>query len=113
MKRFLLALLPLSVMGHNPQNYWQQEVRYVMDIDFDAEKHQFKGEQKLVYINNSPDTIKEVFYHLYFNAFQPGSMMDIRAAHIPDPDKRIGRRIAELKNDEIGYHRVRSFKTRR
>ncbi|MEM7040429.1 MAG: M1 family peptidase, partial [Bacteroidota bacterium] len=73
--------------------YWQQQVNYVMDIDFDVEKNQFAGVQKLTYTNNSPDTLTRVFYHLYFNAFQPGSMMDVRSRTIPDPDSRVGDRI--------------------
>lgn len=72
----------------------------------DTENHQFSGTQKLVYTNNSPDTLTRVFYHLYFNAFQPGSMMDQRSEVIADPDKRIEGNIAKLKPHEIGYHKV-------
>lgn len=77
-----------------------------MDIDFDTEKHQFKGDQKLTYYNNSPDTLRQVFYHLYFNAFQSGSMMDERSRNIPDPDKRVGNRISGLGATETGYHKI-------
>ena len=83
------SLLCLHVFGQQ-KNYWQQHVDYTMDIDVDAEKYQFKGKQKLVYTNNSPDELKNVFYHLQFNAFQPGSDMDIRLQHIPDPDSKNG-----------------------
>lgn len=76
----------------------------------DVEKHQFAGKQKLVYTNNSPDTLTRVFYHLYFNAFQPGSMMDIRSRTLPDPDPRVGDRISKLKPEEIGYHNIKSLK---
>ena len=48
------SLLCLHVFGQQ-KNYWQQHVDYTMDIDVDAEKYQFKGKQKLVYTNNSPD----------------------------------------------------------
>lgn len=89
---------------------WQQRVSYKMDIDFDVETHRFTGVQNLVYINNSPDTLKEVFYHLYFNAFQPNSMMDVRSRTILDPSSKIGNRIAGLSEEEIGYHRIRSLK---
>lgn len=78
-----------------------------MDVVFNTQEHRFYGVQELVYFNNSPDTITKVFYHLYFNAFQPGSMMDRRAQDLPDPDKRIGDRIASLSPDEIGYHRIK------
>lgn len=80
-----------------------------MDIDFDVENHQFSGAQKLSYYNNSPDTLYQVFYHLYFNAFQPGSMMDERSRALPDPDKRIGNRISSLDATQIGYHKIKSL----
>ena len=78
----------------------------INEIDFDVENYQFTGKQVLKYTNNSPDTLNRVFYHLYFNAFQPGSMMDVRARTIFDPDPRIGDKIYHLKEDEIGYHKI-------
>ena len=74
-----------------------------MDIDVDVKKNQYEGEQTLVYTNNSPDVLDRVFYHLYFNAFQPGSEMDVRSLSIEDPDRRVGDRISKLGPDEIGY----------
>lgn len=85
---------------------WQQRVEYAMEIDMDTKKHQFKGKQKLTYFNNSPDTLSKVFYHLYFNAFQPGSMMDVRSRALPDPDGRVRDRIFKLKPDEYGYQKI-------
>jgi hypothetical protein len=92
------------------KGYWQQHVTYKMDIDFDVAKHQYKGKQELVYTNNSSDTLHKVYFHLYFNAFQPNSMMDVRSRTIEDPDDRVRDRISKLKPDEIGYNRVNSLK---
>ena len=58
---------------------WQQRVKYTMNIDMNVQTNQFTGKQTLEYSNNSPDTLTRVFYHLYFNAFQPNSMMDTRS----------------------------------
>lgn len=91
------------------RDYWQQRVEYEMDIDVDAPNHRFTGSQKLTYYNNSPDTLNRVFYHLYFNAFQPKSMMDVRSRTIQDPDRRVRDRIYKLPDDEIGYHKVNSL----
>ena len=85
---------------------WQQRVSYEMNIDMNVKKHQYSGTQKLTYTNNSPDVLNKVFYHLYFNAFQPNSMMDVRSRTLPDPDKRVGDRISKLSKDEIGYIKV-------
>ncbi|MFT4095233.1 MAG: M1 family metallopeptidase [Niabella sp.] len=99
-------------------DYWQQKVKYVMNIDMNVQTNRFTGKQKLEYWNNSPDTLKKVFYHLYWNAFQPGSMMDERSRRQgkmvvngrPDWDPRVKDRISKLKPDEIGYQKVLSLK---
>ena len=90
--------------------YWQQHIDYTMDIDVDTEKYQYQGSQKAVYTNNSPDQLDKVYYHLYFNAFQPGSQMDVRSLNIKDPDRRVRDRISKLNADEIGYIKVNSLK---
>ena len=91
-------------------SYWQQHVDYKMEIDMDVNTYQYQGKQKLVYTNNSPDVLNKVFYHLYFNAFQPESEMDVRSRTIADPDGRVQDRISKLKPDEIGYIKVNSLK---
>lgn len=88
---------------------WQQRVEYMMDIDMDVETDQFTGTQELKYFNNSPDTLKKAYFHLYYNAFQPGSMMDVRSRTIEDPDRRVKDRIFKLKEDEEGYHKIKTF----
>ena len=92
------------------KGYWQQKADYIIDIDFDTKKHQYKGTQKLLYTNNSADTLLTVYYHLYYNAFQPNSMMDSKSRHIKDPDPRVKDRIFNLKSDEIGYQKVNSIR---
>lgn len=102
--------------------YWQQHVDYKMDVSMDVKTYRYKGKQVLVYTNNSPDTLRKVFYHLYPNAFQPGSEMDMRVRTIKDPDGRMvtktkvnGKevkesRIKNLKPEEIGYLKISNFK---
>jgi len=85
---------------------WQQRAEYKMDVDFDITTHQYTGKQDLVYYNNSPDTLTRVFYHLYLNAFQPGSSMDVRSRTLPDPDRRVRDRISKLGPLETGYIKV-------
>ncbi|MCR9132921.1 MAG: M1 family metallopeptidase [bacterium] len=107
---FLIAgMLSVSVTAQQ-HGYWQQHVDYTMEIDVDVETHRFTGTQKLVYTNNSPDVLDRVYYHLYFNAFQPGSMMDVRSRTIQDPDGRVRDRILYLEEDDIGYHNILSLK---
>jgi hypothetical protein len=99
-----------SISNPITNSYWQQHVDYTMDIDMNVNNYQYKGKQTLVYTNNSPDNLNKVFYHLYFNAFQPGSQMDVRSLNIKDPSKKIGNKISQLKPNEIGYIKVNSLK---
>jgi len=95
-----------------------------MNIDMNVQTNRFSGKQKLDYWNNSPDTLSRVFYHLYWNAFQPNSMMDNRSRRqgtislrtdregneVKDWDPRIGDRIQNLKPEEYGYQKILSLK---
>ncbi len=108
---YAVLLLVLSVSAQGNQGYWQQAVDYTMKVNMDVDTYRYTGTQELVYTNNSPDTLNRVYYHMYFNAFQPGSEMDMRLQHIEDPDRRMtgenGKsRIAALNPDEIGYLRA-------
>ena len=96
MKSFFcfLFFLPLVLFS---QSSWQQHAEYFMDIKMDVSDFTFLGEQTILYTNNSPDTINKVYYHLFFNAFRPGSQMDIRSRTIQDPDRRVGSRIFGLE----------------
>ncbi|TVR17170.1 MAG: M1 family peptidase [Balneolaceae bacterium] len=106
----LLLVLSTAETGDAQDNRWQQKVEYVMEIDMDAAANQFSGFQELTYHNNSPDTLNRVFYHLFFNAFQPNSMMDKRSRTIADPDRRVRDRIYHYDETEIGYQNVSSLK---
>jgi len=125
MKKLILFLLfGISTSGLFAQNsnYWQQHVDYKMEVSMDVKTYQYKGKQELIYTNNSPDTLHRVFYHLYNNAFQPGSEMDKRLQSIKDPDGRMvtktkvgdkeikESRIAKLQTNEMGYLHISNFK---
>ncbi|HEY8918511.1 MAG TPA: M1 family metallopeptidase [Chitinophaga sp.] len=114
----LLLLSATSTLQAQPDR-WQQRVKYTMDVKMDVQTNRFTGKQKLEYTNNSPDTLYKVFYHLYWNAFQPNSMMDVRSRELgkttlpngkQDWDARVRDRIEHLKPNEIGYQKVLSLK---
>ncbi|SNR24191.1 M1 family metallopeptidase [Flavobacterium sp. ov086] len=124
-KIILLSFLSFGLNSAIAQNapYWQQHVDYKMEVSMDVKNYQYKGKQELVYTNNSPDTLRKVFYHLYPNAFQPGSEMDARLHSIKDPDGRMvskvkgadGKevkqsRIETLKPNEVGYLKITNLK---
>ena len=117
MRKIILSLFVLvtsSTAFAQNQSYWQQHVDYTMDVTMDVKTHQYTGTQQLVYTNNSPDALTRVYYHLFFNAFQPGSEMDARLQSIADPDGRMMEdkksRISTLSPEEMGYLHVTSLK---
>lgn len=123
-KLFLCALLTTGFGSVWAQSnaYWQQHANYKMEVALDVATYKYKGAQELVYTNNSSDTLRKVYYHLFNNAFQPGSEMDARIQNIKDPDGRMvskvkvgdkevkESRIKNLKPNEIGFLHVTNFK---
>ncbi len=121
MKKTVLLLifnfLFLIFLSAQPDR-WQQHVKYNMNVDVNATTNHFTGLQKLEYTNNSPEKLDRVFIHLYWNAFQPGSEMDVRSQELgkilingrPDWDGRVKDRISKLTPDEIGYQKIKSIK---
>ena len=112
----IMALFALALsIAATAQNthYWQQKANYTMDVTMDVNTFQYQGTQQISYTNNSPDALNQVFYHLYFNAFQPGSEMDARLSSIEDPDGRMMEdkksRISPLSPDEIGFLDVKNL----
>lgn len=119
---FSAVLFVIAATSAQGNRYWQQKADYKMTVTMDVKTYQYKGKQELVYANNSPDTLKKVFFHLYPNAFQPGSEMDARLQNISDPDKRMvtkikvgdkeikESRIKNLKPNEIGFLKISNLK---
>ncbi len=93
-----------------------------MSVDVDEKTYRYDGNMTLKYTNNSGQSLSKVYFHLYFNAFQPGSMMDYRLAHLPDPSRnmmtnigtkekpKLVSRISLLKPEQIGYQKIKSLK---
>lgn len=123
MPKTLLLIITVSLISNSilaQPDRWQQRIRYTMDINMDVQANRFSGKQKIEYTNNSPDTLSRIFIHLYWNAFQPNSMMDARSRELgkkiigssnrQDWDARVRDRILNLKENEIGYQRVKTLK---
>lgn len=102
---FIFSLFTLTLSAQ----YWQQKVDYKMTVDLDPSTAQYKGTQKLVYTNNSPETLHKVFYHLYFNAFQPGSEMAIRLKNSADRNRRFKVDIDSLSAQQQGFLKVNNL----
>lgn len=114
---FSIAICFSAISVFAQPSRWQQQANYVMNIDMNVQTNRFTGKQRIEYFNNSPDKLNRLFFHLYFNAFQPGSSMDVRSRELgkilvnkrPDWDTRVKDRISKLSEDEIGYQKIKSL----
>src|SRR5215831_17329462 len=125
MKQLIVVVfLSIAYLANAQPDRWQQHIKYEINVNMDVAANKFTGTEKIDYWNNSPDTLNRLFFHLYWNAFQPNSMMDIRSRQLGkillgndrngnpvyDWDPRIKDRISKLSPDEIGYDSVNYIK---
>jgi len=74
-------LPPGTPLGSRPDigpEYFQQGVHYRIEARLDTETDLISGTETLTYRNNSSDTLRFVYFHLFQKAFQPGSLQDER-----------------------------------
>lgn len=113
----MMPLLALAQRGP----YYQQEVSYKMDIDVDAKNYTYHGKQSIEYTNNSPDELDVVYFHLYWNAFKAGSMMDNRVKNqgnnadgrlVEKVDGKVVSRLSSIPKDQEGNQKINWIKQR-
>ena len=104
MRYIILFYLFAGIVARS--QYWQQEIDYKIEVNFDNINNQYKGFQKIKYTNNSPETLRKVFFHLYFNAFKPGSEMAIRQDNSADKNTRFKVDIDSLDPKQQGFLKV-------
>ncbi|MFA9205422.1 MAG: M1 family metallopeptidase [Burkholderiaceae bacterium] len=128
---FVIASIVFANFSNAQADRWQQHIDYKIKATLDVTNNIVKGTEDLVYTNNSPDTLRKVYFHMYWNAFQPNSSMDIRSRELgknllnfrrgaitasnatmlgqeasQDWDRRVRDRIQKLSPTEIGYQRI-------
>ena len=108
MNKILLFLLLTSYSFG--QNYWQQEANYKIFVDMNVKNNRYKGNQEIIYTNNSNDTLNKIFIHLYFNAFKSSSDMAERLVSGDDINTRFDINLKKLKPEEEGYLDVFNLK---
>ncbi len=117
----LLAMATSTSLFAQPER-WQQQINYKIDAALDVQKNTIKGTEEILYTNNSTDTLQKVYFHMYWNAFQPNSNMDARSRElgkttftnrrgdeVKDWDMRVRDRIQNLKPEEYGIQKVNTI----
>ena len=86
------------------EGYFQQDVHYEIQATIDEKTNVITGSMELIYWNNSPDELEFVYFHLYQNAFQPGSYYDdlqknndVNPSYGPYEAQKLGTAIAKLR----------------
>lgn len=69
---FLLFTFSSAASNHH-HSYFQQHVRYSISAKLDPDLKRIDAEQRLIYFNNSPDTLSEIYFHLYLNKYKGGA----------------------------------------
>jgi len=71
-KKPLLAALSLLLIitGYSQQKYWQQEVNYTIEVSLNDKTHELNGFERIEYVNNSPDTLRFIWFHIWPNAYK-------------------------------------------
>ena len=85
-----------NIDGTPGKNYWQNNANYTISIKFDPATRILSGSETITYINNSPDSLKEIIFKLYPNLYKKGSP---RLMKINDADASDGMKIEQLSVD--------------
>lgn len=59
--------------GQAGSKYWSQHARYSIDASLDPAAARVRGRERIVYINHSPDALRQLAVHVRQNVFAPGS----------------------------------------
>ena len=90
---------PTTPPSADTAGYWQQRADYRISARLDEARSAVRATATLKYVNNSPDTLREIYLHQHLNAFRPGSKWS-------EVDAREGRvRFQNLDEPDYGYER--------
>ena len=67
---FILFYFQLPTANCQLSSYWQQQVNYKIDVTLNDAENTLDGYVKMDYFNNSPDTLRFIWIHLWPNAYK-------------------------------------------
>lgn len=95
-------LAPLLIAAQ--ETFCKQISSYTMDVKLDTEKKMITGGELLSWTNDTPYSTDELWFHLYWNAFQNNM-----STFLSDAAQR-GRTVLDFKKEDWGSCRVSSIK---
>jgi len=102
----LLFLCSVTVLQTNAQDYFQQKSDFVINVELDDKRHVLKGEETITYTNNAPDSLFELYFHLWPNAYR--NDMTALANQLSNQGSN---RFQVAKEADLGYINNVSFRT--
>src|SRR5689334_13719300 len=102
----LISLFALILVKANARDYFQQQVNYTIRVELDDKKHLLKCEETVTYTNNSLDSLHDVYFHLWPNAYRNDE------TNLANQLSAMGsNRMAVAKESDFGYIDGVSFRT--
>jgi hypothetical protein len=83
-----------SYDGKPGKNYWQNTASYDLKINFEPSTRSITGSEEIDFTNNSPDTLRSIFFKLYPNLYKKGA---IRLMSVKPEDLTDGVQITAMK----------------
>lgn len=69
-KGFIIFFLFFTVKSYSQETYWQQQVNHTIDVSLNDSAHTLSAFQTIEYYNNSPDTLRYIWFHVWPNAYK-------------------------------------------
>ncbi|MBN4080993.1 M1 family metallopeptidase [Caldithrix abyssi] len=73
MRRILLPIFLISIISAQEKEYFQQYVDYDIEVTLNDTNHTITASEKVLYKNNSPDTLNFIWFHIWPNAYKNDS----------------------------------------
>jgi len=105
-KKFLFLLTMMTALQLKAQDRFQQQVNYTINVELDDKKHSLGGEETIIYKNNSPDSLHDLYFHIWPNAYK-----NDETALANQLSKQGSNRFTVAKDNDLGYISGLSFRT--
>lgn len=94
----IAASLLAAALPVRSADYFQQFHHTTIHVKLDTARHWISGNESILYVNNSPDTLREFYLHLYPNAFRSKN-----SAYMKDLNRRYNLVLKDLSDEDKGW----------
>ncbi len=73
-----------STNGAPGKNYWQNKADYTIKVNFNPKSRVLNGVVDIDYVNNSPDTLGQIYFKLYPNLYMKGAIRNMKVSPVDE-----------------------------